>query len=142
VVFGRWLVVVLPRMARINRFEDLDIWKLAREITNAVYDASHSREFSKDFGLRGQICRASVSVMSNIAEGFERDGDKEFANFLSLAKGSLGELRSQLYIAFDRGYIGRTEFDSLYAKTVDNSRRIAAMISYLRRSAVKGIKFK
>jgi four helix bundle protein len=80
--------------------------------------------------------------MSNIAEGFERDGDKEFANFLSLAKGSLGELRSQLYIAFDRGYIGRTEFDSLYAKTVDNSRRIAAMISYLRRSAVKGIKFK
>jgi four helix bundle protein len=83
----------LINMPTIERFEDLEAWKIAREVTNDVYRLSGREPFSKDFGLRNQICRAAVSVMSNIAEGFERDGRKEFINFLSMAKGSAGEIR-------------------------------------------------
>jgi four helix bundle protein len=129
-------------MARINNFEDLEAWKAARELNRVVYEISRRDPFAKDFGLRNQVCRAATSVMSNIAEGFERDGDKEFANFLSLAKGSLGEVRSQLYIALDQEYITEQEFQSVYRKTQENSRMIAGLISYLRNSAVKGLKFR
>jgi four helix bundle protein len=129
-------------MARINNFEELEAWRAARELNKAVYEISNREPFAKDFGLRNQICRAATSVMSNIAEGFERDGDKEFANFLSLAKGSLGEVRSQLYVALDQEYITEKEFNSIYRKTQENSRMIAGLISYLRSSAVKGLKFR
>ncbi len=83
-------------MAAIKKFEDLEAWKIARELTKQIYRVSGNASFAKDFGLKNQICRASVSIMSNVAEGFERDGDKEFVNFLSIAKGSAGEVRSQL----------------------------------------------
>lgn len=92
-------------MALIQKFEDLEAWKISREVTREIYRISKNQSFARDFGLRDQICRASVSTMSNIAEGFERDGDKEFINFLSIAKASSGEVRSQLYVALDQEYL-------------------------------------
>ena len=88
-------------MSRIERFEDLEAWKLARALNAMIYNASGAGAFSHDFALRDQIRRASISIVSNIAEGFERDGDKEFAQFLFMAKGSCGEVRAQLYLAMD-----------------------------------------
>jgi four helix bundle protein len=129
-------------MARINRFEELEAWKLARELTNLVYSFARRGEFSRDFGLRDQICRSSVSVMSNIAEGFERDGDREFANFLSMSKGSLGEVRAQLYVARDQGYISAEEFDAAGGLALQTGRVISGLIRYLRGSSVSGIKFR
>jgi four helix bundle protein len=129
-------------MARINRFEELEAWKMAREITEEVYRLSKAGEFSRDFGLRDQICRSSVSIMSNVAEGFERDGDKEFGNFLSIAKASAGETRSLLYVALDQGYISPTDFERINTKLIENSRIIAGLAKYLRGSDVRGIKFK
>ena len=129
-------------MATIERFEDLEAWKAAREITKEVYRISKNDLFIRDYGLRDQICRASVSIMSNIAEGFERDGNKEFINFLSIAKGSSGEVRSQLYVALDQNYISENEFNSLYGITTQNSRLIAGLMNYLKQSDVRGIKYK
>lgn len=97
-------------MASFERFEDIEGWKLARQVTNQVYELSSAGEFSRDFALVNQMRRASISIMSNIAEGFERDGNKEFLQFLSIAKGSCGEVRSQLYIAFDRKYVDEARF--------------------------------
>lgn len=108
-------------MPRIQRFEDLEAWKIAREVTREIYTVTRKGEFARDFGLRDQICRSSVSIMSNVAEGFERDGDKEFVNFLSIAKGSAGETRSLLYVALDQNYISEHEFHSLRDRLVDNS---------------------
>jgi four helix bundle protein len=83
-------------MSTIERFEDIEAWKLARKLTSLIYEVSAARDFSRDFALRDQIRRASISIVSNIAEGFERDGDREFLQFLSVAKGSCGEVRAQL----------------------------------------------
>src|SRR5687768_13522958 len=129
-------------MPRIHRFEDVEAWKVARVIAQEVYSASRKGRFSTDFGLRDQICRASVSIMSNIAEGFERDGDKEFVNFLSIAKASAGETRSLLYVALDQNYISENEFRPIYNRLVENSRVISGLTSYLRQSDLKGLKFK
>ena len=129
-------------MALIERFEDLEAWKIAREVTKQIYRVSKNDLFIRDYGLRDQICRASVSVMSNIAEGFERDGDKEFVQFLSVAKGSSGEVRSQLYVALDQDYISENEFNSLYGKTTENSRVISGLIKYLKQSELKGRKYR
>ena len=129
-------------MALIERFEDLEAWKIAREVTKQVYKVSKNDLFIRDYGLRDQICRASVSTMSNIAEGFERDGDKEFVQFLSIAKGSSGEVRSQLYMALDQDYISENEFNFLYSKTTENSRVISGLMKYLQQSNLKGRKFK
>ena len=129
-------------MSRIQRFEDLEAWKIAREVTREIYRVSKSGTFARDFGLRDQICRSSVSTMSNIAEGFERDGDKEFVNFLSIAKGSAGETRSLLYVALDQEYISENEFNLISAKAIENSRVISGLSSYLRQSDLKGRKFK
>jgi len=97
---------------------------------------------AKDFGLRDQIRRAAVSVMSNIAEGFERGGDQEFVQFLAMAKGSSGELRSQLYIAKDQGYLNEAEFAGLHDAATEVSKRIAGLIKYLRQSPLKGSKYR
>jgi four helix bundle protein len=131
----------LVSVARVERFEDLDAWRLARELTREVYRVTRTEPFARDFGLRDQICRSSVSVMSNVAEGFERDGDKEFLNFLSIAKGSAGETRSLLYVALDQEYISETEFGLIYGKAVENSRVISGLSTYLRNSPLKGRKF-
>lgn len=129
-------------MPRIQRFEDLEAWKIAREVTREVYAISRKGLFARDFGLRDQICRSSVSVMSNVAEGFERDGDKEFVNFLSIAKGSSGETRSLLYVALDQDYITQSEFQAIYGRLTENSRVISGLSTYLRQSELKGLKFK
>jgi four helix bundle protein len=129
-------------MSTIEKFEDLEAWKISRELTKEIYRVSKNDSFFRDYGLRDQICRASVSVMSNIAEGFERDGNKEFVNFLSIAKGSSGEVRSQLYVALDQNYISETEFNMIYNKATQNSRVIAGLIKYLNQSGIKGIKFR
>ncbi|MFN2502398.1 MAG: four helix bundle protein [Pyrinomonadaceae bacterium] len=129
-------------MARINSFEDLDAWKIAREITREVYALARRGDFSRDFGLRDQICRSAVSIMSNIAEGFERDGTREFINFLSIAKGSAGETRSLLIVASDQGYISEAEFRTLADRLTENGRVIAGLSKYLNQSDLKGLKFK
>src|SRR4030066_1647951 len=106
-------------------FEDLEVWKSSRELTRKIYKVTGDGSFSKDFGLRDQIRRAAVSVMSNIAEGFERGGNQEFIQFLYIAKGSCGEVRSQLYVALDQGYIGRKLFDQIF----NSLKRLSGMIS-------------
>ncbi|MBW1738612.1 MAG: four helix bundle protein [Deltaproteobacteria bacterium] len=109
---------------KIERFEDLIAWQKARELTRAVYEVSKQGQFSKDFGLRDQIRKAAVSVMSNIAEGFDRGGRREFHQFLVIAKGSCAELRNQLYIALDVGYINEETFDKLYAQSLETAKVI------------------
>lgn len=129
-------------MAKIERFEDMLSWQKAREVTRHVYRISKEGDFAKDFELRGQMRSASVSIMPNIAEGFERGGDKEFIQFLSTAKGSCGEVRSQLYVALDQSYIAPTEFDNLYTGTVEVGRLVSGFMSYLQKSDLRGNKFK
>lgn len=128
-------------MSKINTFEDIQAWQKARELTRAIYKVSSADSFNKDFGLKDQIRRASVSVLSNIAEGFERNGSKEFLHFLSIAKGSAGEVRAQLYIAFDLEYISKTEFDDLSKLATDTSKMIGGFMTYLKNSDLKGAKF-
>ena len=129
-------------MSTVHRFEDLEAWKLARAFTGLVYAASGIGNFARDFALRDQIRRASISIVSNIAEGFERDGDKEFLQFLSVAKGSCGEVRAQLCLALDQNYITQTEFDNLTSKAIQLSRIISGLIRYLRQSQFSGKKYK
>ena len=100
-------------MSKIEEFEDLIAWQKARELTRAIYEATRQGAFSKDYGLSGQIQRAAVSIMSNIAEGFERGNPREFQQFLSIAKASCAEVRSQLYVALDAGYIDEPFFQVL-----------------------------
>ena len=129
-------------MATIKRFEDIEAWKKARELTRELYRNSKVGAFSRDFALRDQIRRAAVSVMSNIAEGFERGGNKEFMQFLAVAKGSVGEIESQLYVALDQLYIDESEFVSLKRLAASTKRLIGGLISYLRGSGMKGVKYK
>jgi four helix bundle protein len=125
-----------------KRFEDLDIWKQARELCKDIYKITNYDLFKHDFKLRDQINDSSGSVMDNIAEGFERNGNKEFIQFLYFSKGSCGETRSQLYRALDRKYICDEEFTSLYNKTLQISKNISSFIQYLKKSEITGHKFK
>lgn len=122
-------------MATIARFEDIEAWQKAGEVTRAIYAASNRGDFARDFGLRDQIRRAAVSVMSNIAEGFERRGDVEFKRFLSIAKGSAGEVRSQLYVALDAGFLAPEEFEDLRAKAAQLGNLIGGFLRYLNRNS-------
>jgi len=125
-------------VAKIERFEDIEAWQKARELTRQIYDASNDGPFARDFGLRDQIRRASVSIMSNIAEGFERGTNKEFIQFLYIAKGSSGEVRSQLYVAFDLGYIDKNTFETIRSELLSISRQISGFIQYLQSSPMQG----
>ena len=116
---------------KAERFEDLDIWKLSRELVKSIYNITTKAEFTRDYGFINQIQRCSVSIMSNIAEGFERKGNKEFIHFLSIAKGSCGELRSQLYIALDLGYINEGDFQNNMESAERISGSISSLIKYL-----------
>ncbi|MGI9069153.1 MAG: four helix bundle protein [Pyrinomonadaceae bacterium] len=129
-------------MSRIERFEDLEAWKLARTLNAIIYSVSGEGAFGRDFALRDQIRRASISIVSNIAEGFERDGDKEFAQFLFIAKGSCGEVRAQLYLAMDCAYITEDQFSLAAAKAIEVSRIISGLINYLKHSQLAGRKYK
>jgi len=129
-------------MASIERFEDIAAWQKARELTRQIYRVTKAAEFSRDFGLRDQIRRAAVSIMSNIAEGFGRGGDKEFVQFLAVAKGSVGEVQAQLYVALDAGYVDKTVFAQLYALAEETGRLIGGFMKYLQQSSLKGSKYK
>lgn len=129
-------------MATVVKFEDLEVWRLARLLCNEVYILSESRSFEKDYKLRGQINGASGSIMDNIAEGFERDGKTEFRQFLSIAKGSCGEVRSQLYRAIDCNHITQEQFESVKRQSEELSKKFANFIKYLNSSELKGLKFK
>jgi len=129
-------------MAKIEKFEDIEAWKAAREITNLIYQVSSNGNFGKDFALVNQIRRASISIISNIAEGFERNGDREFIQFLTIAKGSCGEVRAQLYIALDQNYIDEKQFIFITGKLIEISRMLSGLMKYLQQSEFKGSKFK
>lgn len=123
-------------------FEDLEVWKSARELTNRIYKITVEGGSAKDYGLRDQIRRAAVSIMSNIAEGYERGGNQEFIQFLSIAKGSSGEVRSQLYVALDQSYIEKNECERL----LDAFKKLSIMLNnfmeHLKGSRYKGAKYK
>jgi|SRR3989304_7195081 four helix bundle protein len=118
---------------KIQKFEDIIAWQKTRELVRVVYEMTNKSEgFKKDFGLKDQIRRASVSSMSNIAEGFARNSDKEFANFLNIARGSLAEVQSQLYIALDLSYIDNKKFDKVYSLADETSRLLTNFMKYLK----------
>ena len=119
-------------MGTIERFEELEVWDTARKLTNRVYEHTQQKPFSKDFGLRDQIQRAAVSVMSNIAEGFESRTQSIFVDHLGRARGSAGEVRAQLYVAYDQGYLSEAEFETTYDLADKASRQLFRLIQYLK----------
>ncbi len=129
-------------MNKIEKFEDIVAWQKARILTQQIYGCSKVGAFARDFGLRDQVQRASVSTMANIAEGFERGGDKEFIQFLSIAKGSCGEVKSHLHVAMDQSYVSEEQFTGLYQQADEVSRLVAGFMGYLQQSNVRGHKFK
>lgn len=129
-------------MATISRFEDIKAWQQARELCKLIHHYTFKTEFSRDFRLVGQIKGSSGSIMDNIAEGFERNGNREFIQFLSIAKGSSGETRSQLYRALDNEYISKEEFDKAFQMAEESSKLISGFMEYLNQSEIKGSKFK
>jgi len=118
-------------MATIERFEDIEAWQEARKLTRMVYAATRKGGFARDYRFCSQIQAAAVSVMSNIAEGFESQSNRTFIRYLFIAKGSAGEVRSQLYVALDQGYISPEEFEALYNRATLTSKKIAGFIRYL-----------
>lgn len=128
-------------MASISKFEDLEIWQMARLQANQLWEIYCNGTFSKDFELRNQISKSSGSVMDNIAEGFERSGNKEFINFLIISKASNGEVRSQLYRALDRMHINNDKFEELILKSETISKKTTSFIKYLKGSDLKGFRF-
>jgi four helix bundle protein len=119
-------------VSAFRTFEEMTAWQKSRELTREVYRVTGRGRFGRDFALVDQMRRAAVSVMSSIAEGFERRGRREFAQFLSVAKGSLGEVRAQLYVASDQGYIDATAFKDLYGLTIETGRLLGGLARYLR----------
>lgn len=127
-------------MPTIKHFEEIQAWQVARELTNLVYEMSSKGDFARDFGLRDQIRRASSSVMSNIAEGFDAGSDSEFVRFLGYARRSASETQSQLYTARDQKYIADDQFQTVYEKATSAKRMINALISYLQKSKNYSVK--
>lgn len=118
-------------MATIKRFEDIEAWQTARALANLIYSLSSTDPFAKDYGLKDQIRRSAVSVMSNIAEGFESRTQPLFINYLGLAKASAGELRAQLYLALDLKYISQDQFSKAHESADKVSRQIYKFMRYL-----------
>jgi four helix bundle protein len=125
----------------IKRFEDLEIWKEARELCKVVYEITSAGPFSTDFKFRDQIRASSGSAMDNIAEGFDRGGNKEFYQFLSISRGSSAEVRSQSYRAFDSKYITQEKLNELLERTDSLSRKTFNLMQHLKTSDIKGIKY-
>lgn len=129
-------------MATIKKFEDLEIWQEARRLSKIIIEIAKTSDLKSDFRLKQQIKSSAGSVMDNIAEGFERDGNLEFKQFLSIAKGSSGETRSQCYRLFDSEYITKEKFEELITDYEKLNQKIANFISYLNKNDFKGTKFK
>ena len=121
-------------MGKFNSFEEINSWQKSRLFNKRIYEITDNCSFKKDFDLVRQIRRASISISSNIAEGFERNTDKEFVYFLYVAKASAGEVRSQLYLALDLEYISKLEFDELYFSVTEVSKLLSGFIKYLENS--------
>ena len=125
----------------IKRFEDLEIWQEARKLSKVVFDITSVSPFSGDFRFRDQMRASAGSVMDNIAEGFERDDNKEFNQFLSVSKGSTGEVRSQSYRAYDYNYINQDNLDELLERTDCISRKTFNLMQHLKKSEINGLKY-
>ena len=125
-----------------KKFEDIEVWRKARELCQNINEITSKDNFAKDFELKSQIRRSSGSIMDNIAEGYERDGKNEFIQFLSISKGSSGETRSQLYRALDNNYIQKEKFTELYNKTIEIGKMLSGLITYLKTTTLKGTKYK
>ncbi len=119
-------------MAKIARFEDLEAWQLARQLTAKIYKSTLTGKFAKDYGLRAQMQRAAVSVVSNIAEGFDRTSSKQFAQFLEIASGSASEVKAQLYIALDLKYLTKEQFNDIFNDAVRVGQMLTKLMQYLR----------
>jgi four helix bundle protein len=128
-------------MATFKSFEDIESWQRARILANRIYKLTLDGSFAKDYKLRDQINSSSGSIMDNIAEGYERDGTREFIQFLSIAKGSAGETRSQLYRALDRDHISKEVFEELSEETILLSKKISGLMKYLGGSEWRGVKY-
>ena len=129
-------------MSTWKSFEDIDVWKKSRVLCRNINEAiNKNKSFIRDFKLTNQIRRSSGSIMDNIAEGYDRDGKKEFIYFLSISKGSSGEVKSQLYRALDNNYITKEIFDDLYNKTLEIGKMLGGLIKYLKSTNFKGKKF-
>lgn len=128
-------------MGTLNKIEDLKMWVDARELCSLIYSFTQRPDFSKDFSLTNQIDRSSGSVMDNIAEGFDRMGNREFIQFLAISKGSCAEVKSQAYRAFDRKHISNEELNSIISQTESIGKQITGFIQYLKKSENKGNKF-
>jgi four helix bundle protein len=128
-------------MNGIKKFEDLRVWQSARELCKAINEISNKNEFSRNFSLKDQIRRSSGSAMDNIAEGYGRDGNAEFKQFLAITKGSLCEVKSQLYRALDYKYISTDEFETLYKSCDKTIAGVSRLMFYLKDSKIKGAKF-
>ena len=129
-------------MATVRSFEELDAWKEARKLAQIVYAVTKTAGFARDGDLRGQMRRAAVSVVSNIAEGFDRGGRVEFVNFLSIAKGSTGEIQGQCYVALDQQYLSQEQFQTVQSQAQVVKRLIAGLMRYLQGSGIKGEKYR
>ncbi len=128
-------------MGKVNCFEDLEVWIKSRAFAKLIHEISSKGTFSKDYSLKDQINRSAGSIMDNIAEGFERGGNREFIQFLFISKGSSGEARSQLYRALDKNHIEQSEFDFLKTKSIEISNQLSGFIKYLKNSDMKGEKY-
>jgi four helix bundle protein len=129
-------------VSTFRSFTEIEAWQKARQLTQEIYRISKRAPFCRDLELCSQIRAAVISIMSNIAEGFDRSGTAEFVQFLAIAKGSAAEVGSLLYVAKDQGYVSAEEFDRLTELATETGRRIGALMSYLRRSGIKGNKYR
>lgn len=120
-------------MSKIKTFEEIEAWKKARKLVKKIYEISGSGKFSEDWSLKDQIRRATLSIMSNIAEGYLRQTDKEFTQFPYIAKGSTAEVQNQLYVALDLKYINNDKFKTLYSKTAIILKLLSGFIKYLKK---------
>jgi len=128
-------------MATFTRFEDIEGWKKARQLTQEVYRLSNEGKMARDFGLRDQMRRAAVSVMANIAEGFGRGGNKEFISFLSVARGSCAEVKSHAYVALDPGLLGEADVSRIQELAAETEALVSGLMKYLAASDARGRKF-
>jgi four helix bundle protein len=119
----------------ITRFEDIEAWQMARELNRLVYEVTQKNNFSRDFALKDQVRRASVSIMANIAEGFDSGTNAEFTRFLSYAQRSCSELQSEIYVALDQHYLTKEEFKEIYLLADQTKAKIGGFIKYLKQSS-------